>query len=142
MMEPWEYAMQYLGVPFLHMGRTPQGLDCVGLLVLAARDCGWEPTDQEYYGREPSKRSGIDRLAEYLELNLGPPVTRAMQPNDVLLMRLRRTALSSHIAMVCPHPEGLGMIHTYGEIKRVAYHRIDNYRERQIVGVYPWPAKS
>ena len=142
MMEPWEYAMQYIGVPFLHMGRSPTGLDCVGLLILTARACGWEPIDQKYYGSAPSKRSGIDRLEDYLQQNLGEAVTRTMQPNDVLLMRLRHTALSSHVAMVAPHPEGLGMIHTYGEIGRVAYHRIDAYRERQIVGVYPWPAKS
>jgi cell wall-associated NlpC family hydrolase len=141
-MEPWEYAMQYLGVPFLHMGRTPQGLDCVGLLVLVARDCGWEPIDQDFYSREPSKRSGIDKLADYLRINLGEPVTRPMQPNDIMLMRLRRTALSSHVAMVAPHPEGLGMIHTYGEIKRVTYHRIDAYRTNQMVEVFEWPAKS
>lgn len=141
-MEPWEYAMAYLGVPFLHMGRTPEGVDCVGLLVLVARDCGWEPIDQEFYGRQPSRRSGIDKLGAYIKQNLGDPVTRPMQPNDVLLMRLRNTALSSHIAMVAPHPEGLGMIHTYGDIKRVAYHRIDEYRMNQIVEVYQWPAKS
>lgn len=140
-MEPWEYAVSYVDTPFLHMGRSPLGLDCVGLLVMVAWDQGWEPIDSDYYGREPSRGNGAFNLADYLKQNLGDPVTRPMRPNDVLLMRLRRTALSSHVAMVTPHPEGLGMVHTYGEIGRVAHHRIDDFRMDQIVEVYEWPEK-
>lgn len=39
--QQWLEALRnYLGVPFLHQGRTKAGLDCVGLLGCAADDLG------------------------------------------------------------------------------------------------------
>jgi cell wall-associated NlpC family hydrolase len=146
--EPWQAAMKYVGTPFRHMGRSPNGLDCVGLLMLTARDVGHEPIDNPMYGREPSPDNSAFNLAAYCQMNCGEPVTRNLQPNDILLMRLRPENLPSHLALVAPYPaegdgsgEDVGMIHTYGEIGRVVYHRIDHVRRSQIVGVYAWPAK-
>jgi cell wall-associated NlpC family hydrolase len=138
--QPWEIAKRYVGAPFLHMGRTPRGMDCVGLLALVARNMGLDPIDRPYYGREPARNDNAESLRDYLIKNFGEPVTRPYQPNDVLLMRLRPRFAPSHVAMVAPHRYGLALIHTYGEVGRVVYQRIDEARHHQIAEVYEWAA--
>jgi cell wall-associated NlpC family hydrolase len=44
-----EAARQWLGVPFVHQGRTEWALDCVGLLVMAARGAGIPIQDRTDY---------------------------------------------------------------------------------------------
>lgn len=46
-----DHARKYLGVPWRHQGRSRGGLDCVGLVVLAARDCGLDAPLAATYGR-------------------------------------------------------------------------------------------
>lgn len=142
--EAWQIAMSMIGVPFLHMGRSERGVDCIGLLMLTAWAQGWEAIDNPHYGREPSRSNASFNLADYLRANLGDAVTRPMQPNDVLLMRFQPHFAPSHLALVAPHSIAgqLGVVHTYGEIGRVAFHRLCEPRLSQIVEVYQWPAKS
>jgi len=44
-------ARTYLGVPWMEQGRTRAGVDCIGLVVLAARDCGLPVPLTANYGR-------------------------------------------------------------------------------------------
>lgn len=46
-------ARSYLSVPWKHQGRTRRGVDCVGLVVLAARSCGLPVPMLANYGRTP-----------------------------------------------------------------------------------------
>ena len=46
-----EAARRYIGVPWVHQGRSTHGVDCIGLVVLAARDCGMDVTMKADYGR-------------------------------------------------------------------------------------------
>lgn len=48
-----EAARSYVGVPFKHQGRSRAGLDCVGLIVVAARECGLNVPMLATYGRTP-----------------------------------------------------------------------------------------
>jgi len=136
--EPWEYAIKYLGAKFMHMGRSPTHMDCVGLIALTMRDMGREVVDSPYYGREPARNNNSFQLHDYIEMNFGPPVTRPLRGNDIILLKLRPRLAPAHVAIVAPHPHGLGMIHTYGEIGKVVYHRIDDHRMAQIVEVFQW----
>lgn len=140
-LQPWQIAMTYVEVPFQHMGRSRQGLDCVGLLIVVAKDYGIEPLDSPHYGREPARNNNSFQLADYLRQNMGEPVDRPYRPNDVLLMKLRPRFAPSHVGLVAPHPHGLGIIHSYGQIGRVAFQRIDAARHSQIVEVFEWPEK-
>lgn len=140
-MQPWEIAQRYLGVPFLHMGRSSRGLDCVGLLVMVARHLGMDVQDSPHYGREPTRNNNSFQLADYLRLNFGNPVDRPYQPNDVLMMKLRPRFAPAHVGIVAPHRHGLAVIHSYGQVKKVVTQRIDQKRHEQIVEVYQWPAK-
>ena len=56
MREIADTARNYLGVPFVHQGRSPQGLDCVGLLVQVAEDLGFEAHDFAAYSLRPSSK--------------------------------------------------------------------------------------
>lgn len=44
-------ARSYVRVPFRHFGRTRTGLDCVGLLLLAARDAGVPAEEPAKYAK-------------------------------------------------------------------------------------------
>ncbi|MBS3648872.1 hypothetical protein KEU06_09660 [Pseudaminobacter sp. 19-2017] len=46
-------AREYLGVPFKKAGRDKFGLDCVGLIILAGRNCGLEIYDTTKYTMGP-----------------------------------------------------------------------------------------
>ena len=128
-------AHKYIGVPFKHHGRTMRGLDCVGLLILAARDCGYDRYQDFTYGREP--RDSV--LQGILQDHFGPPVDRDPQINDVVLLRLSAKYEPSHVGIITFHPYGLGIIHAYGAIERVAYQLFTAKLAAKIAGVYQWP---
>lgn len=140
-LEPWELAKLLLGVRFQHMGRSVRGVDCVGVAVLVARAYGLEVEDNAYYGREPARNNNAFLLEDYLARNLGPPVDRPYAVNDLVLMKLRPRFDPAHVGIVAPHPYGLGLVHSYGEVGRVVFHRIDQVWADRITGVYEWPAK-
>lgn len=48
-MSPHELVRKYLGIPYVHMGRTMEGLDCWGLIILVYRDLGFELFDLDNY---------------------------------------------------------------------------------------------
>lgn len=138
-MEPYQHARALLGVKHAHMGRSENGLDCVGLLWLTGQRCGLDFVDSPHYGRQPGRDNDSFGLRGYLVQNFGEPVTRDPQPNDVLLLRLGR--FPSHVALVAPNPHGLSMIHTHHRSGRVVEHRIDARWQKRIVEVFGWPAK-
>lgn len=140
-MQPWQIALEYQGVPFVHLGRTDKGLDCVGLLMLVATRRGLAVVDNPYYGREPSRHNNAFDLADYLRLNCGDPVDRGPAPNDILLIRFKPHHQPSHLGIVAPHPHGLGIVHTHEAESRVVFQRIDEPRMKQIAGIYAWPEK-
>ena len=47
-MDKEEIIRKYLGIPYLHKGRSLTNLDCYGLIVLVYRDLGIEIPDYEY----------------------------------------------------------------------------------------------
>lgn len=125
-------ARRYLGVRFVHRGRLPHKLDCVGLVRRAYVDCGTELEDFTLYGREPN----LDLWNEVMERNLGAPVSGPMQPGDVVSLK---TLLNPHhVAIVGDYPERghLSLIHASGEHGRVVEHRLSPDYAKRIVRVY------
>jgi hypothetical protein len=144
-MNPHEHALAYVGVPFRHRGRSRPtktysgALDCLGLLVVTAEDQGLPVQDKRIYGREPA----LAGLQAGLRQNCGDPVDREPRVDDIVLFQRPHETEPSHVGIIAPHPSGgLGLIHTYGEIGRVAFHRLDKRRTDLIVEVYQWPAKD
>ena len=129
-----EAARKYLGVPFLHQGRNPAvGIDCIGLIVCAGKDCGmaFPAFDSTAYGPDPAH--GL--LERHLQAAFGPPVPVAdIGPGDVVSINFAGAV--RHVGIVGKHPDGLSLIHTNSSEDCVTEARIDSRWLRRIAGVY------
>lgn len=128
-----EAARAYLGVPFHHQGRVRAGLDCAGLLVVVARDLGFEPLDLTNYDHDPDP----DMLRSYLDRQLDRVSPFDRQIGDVLLMCLSsRSMRGHHLGIVTD----IGIIHAYAPARMVVETHLDATMSRSIVGAYRWPS--
>lgn len=131
-------ARRYVGVPWVHRGRSSERIDCVGLAVVAAQELGWAVEDLADYPRHTSG----NRLQAQIEKNLGAPVCvfpalEDLQPNDVVTLRYGKHGRMRHVGVVGVHPEGgLSLIHADGRIGRVVEQRIDAQSITRFVNVY------
>lgn len=119
-----EAARGYLGVPFHHQGRNKAGIDCLGLLVVSAKEAGIELEDHKGYSRQPdgiTLRSECDRQLIKID---------KMKTGDILLMRFRKEP--QHIAI----KTDIGIIHSYQNAGKVVEHGLDAKWIKRIVGVY------
>lgn len=61
-------ARRWIGTPWRHQGRSRSGVDCVGLVVLVARNVGLEPEDVTGYARRQDGRALLRHLHKQLEI--------------------------------------------------------------------------
>lgn len=100
-------ARSYLGVRWLHQGRSRLGLDCVGLLVLVARDMGLSDYDTVDYGR----RTVGQEFLRHFRRNMDERPVAAAESGDVLLFR--DSKYSCHSSIVGRNADGLTIIHSH-----------------------------
>lgn len=131
-----EAARSYIGTKWRHRGRTSHGVDCVGLVLLAYRDCGVELPDYRLYGREPH----MDGLIEHVTRALGEslPPTTELQDGDVIVQRFIKDP--HHVAIVAAvdyyGTPGFNVIHADGHAGRVVEVRLDRVRKMYITHVF------
>lgn len=105
-------ARSWVGVPFLHQGRSRQGIDCIGLVLVAMWRTG--ALSESYhvadYGRLPHK----DRLLNALRLDCA----RIEHPVPGCLVGIRWTRSVAHVAL-CTGPT---IIHSYEGVGCVVEH--------------------
>lgn len=135
-----------LGVPFVHLGRDLNGLDCVGAMAYAF---DYPIQDVPVYPRDPYR----GQLDQHLEEVFGPPLQvavverggRCIQPVDAAQLRegdvvsMQYRGPSRHVGLVANHPTipgQLSLIHTDLTIGRVVEHRLDDTWLNRIVKVY------
>jgi cell wall-associated NlpC family hydrolase len=130
-----------LGVPFLHLGRDRNGIDCVGLLAYARE---YPARKLPAYPRDPLR----GELEQQLDAILGPPVATstgadteqlraALLPGDVVAMAYAGPI--RHVGLVAQHPsypEALSLIHTDSRLGYVTEHILDAKWLRRIRRVY------
>lgn len=128
-------ARRYDGVRFVHRGRLPHKLDCVGLVWRAFRDCGVDVPCPKDYGREPD----LPRFMAVIVGALGPDIGKAqLQPGDVVTLRTKHHP--HHLAIVGDYPGGLlSLIHASGEHGRVVEHRLSPEYLARIVTTHRKP---
>jgi cell wall-associated NlpC family hydrolase len=127
-------ARRYLGVPFLHQGRTRAGADCVGLLVLVARDMRLRHRDLLTYGRNPNPRQLLEALSTSCERIDDPTrplspheVWACSRPGDIVVFWFSGPGAPQHVAIRTER----GMLHTWANVRRVVEHGLtDHWRER------------
>lgn len=110
-----EAARAYLGVPWRHLGRSREGIDCIGLVLLAARACGIAADDPAPYAREPASHRLRQELAGMLD---EVPLAEA-RAGDVVVFNLGLYA--GHLGVRGVHPEYRvpSVIHAYAPRRRV-----------------------
>ena len=115
-------ARSYKGVRFQHQGRTPLGLDCVGLLIIVAHNVGYTDYDFTTYDRVPDGKLFWQAMCRHLHSVDGLDEVR---PGDVLLMKYH--LFPQHVAFVSEVlPEGRGwkIIHAFNH-RGVIEHDLD-----------------
>lgn len=116
-------ARQWVGVPFLHQGRTRFGVDCLGFIAAVLAEMGDTfilnvlPAN---YGRDPQAS-----LLEGVEAHLKPI---ALQPGVMLVLQFPLTPFASHVALYT----GVSMIHSLQANRCVVEHGYEP----------PWPART
>jgi cell wall-associated NlpC family hydrolase len=127
-----EAARAWLGVPWRHLGRSREGLDCIGLVLVAARACGIEADDPAPYAREPSSQ----RLREEIAAALDPVPIAEARPGDVLVFNLGLYA--GHIGIRAHHPgyRVPSVIHAYAPRRRVVEEPLASLDAGTLTGAY------
>lgn len=122
-----EAARQYLGTPFHHQGRVKGvGVDCIGLVACAAKDCGLNAIDDTTYPRRPDGET----LQKGLEVSLVKIPTWEADVGDVLIFHMR--GIPCHIGMKTDK----GVIHTYAAMKKVVEHGLRPPWDARVCGAY------
>lgn len=123
-------ARAYLGVPWRHLGRSRAGVDCIGLVLLAAADAGLSLPDPAPYEREPQGARLLDGIAAH-----GRRVATA-QPGDVLVFRLG--GYGGHVGIATTHRTYRvpGVLHAYAPRRHVVEQPIDGELQRALVAVF------
>lgn len=133
-----------LKVPFVHQGRSLQGIDCVGALAYILEYEGDVKSD---YPRDPVN----GELETYISLALGEPIleiSRAhplkegsqLKVGDILSMQYAGPI--RHVAIVLPYinqqenPGGLSIVHTDSHVGFVTECILDTKMLRRIVKVW------
>lgn len=125
-------AREYIGVPYLHQGRSALGLDCLGLIVVVAKRTGALPLDYEAPADYPENPSS-ERLLRELSAECPPVPYKGPRPGDVLVLRLVRTP--QHLAFF----SGSGLIHTHPQLRVVKESAWHDWAGR-VTSVHQFPA--
>lgn len=121
----------YLGVPFRHQGRTSEGLDCLGLVLVALHDIALTDFDYTAYGPQPDSVMLRAELASRAMMSW--PLTDAWGVGDVVLMRV--LGEPQHLAVATDS----GIIHAYAPAGRVVEHAVDEAWMRRAYRAYAVP---
>ena len=128
-------ARTYLGVPWVHQGRTKRGVDCAGFILLAMWSLGIKAESMKGYARQPDGILLKQTLDNQTSLR---PLTHneIPQAGDIILLRIKKHP--QHVALLTDsNTAELGMIHSYnGGNKKVIEHDFSEYWQKKVVQVY------
>ena len=122
-------ARRFLGTPWRHMGRSEAGVDCIGLVILAARRCGLEVEEPPPYQREPQGDALLQGLLRH-----GRRVAE-MAPGDLLLFRMG--LYGGHVGVATLHAAYRvpAVLHAYAPRRHVVEQPLDDELRRALVAV-------
>lgn len=123
-------AREFLGVRYVHQGRSRSGVDCIGLPVCVRAELGLEHLDAAAYGR----RTIDSEMLEFCRTNMREVKSSELQPGDILV-QMHGTV--RHMAIVGDYPfGGLSVIHAWLPNRKVAECRLDDEFMRDVRGCF------
>lgn len=123
-------ARGYIGTPFKHQGRLPHvALDCAGLVICAARECGIDMSDRKGYSNIPD---GVEFKLCLLE-NAFPVKRDELRVGD--LMTFAWTRYEQHVAIVSSL-DPMRIIHSWYDAGKAVENGLDEYWARRLRGCF------
>jgi cell wall-associated NlpC family hydrolase len=125
-------ARSFLNTPFVHQGRSKEGLDCLGLLILIARNLNLKAKDGTpmhchdnlCYSRTPNSQILYETLKHCLHEIDAP------QLGSVALLNIAGNA--QHLAIIGDYVEcGFSLIHAYQTAGKVIENNYDASWQRR-----------
>lgn len=112
------YALECMGTPFIHLGRSPgAGLDCVGVVVHMCRRAGFAYSDLPAYNRQPYHDQLASKLRE--QPCMREIKKRHMQTADIFICKVSRV-YPQHLCVL----DGDYIIHAngiQGKVERIRF---------------------
>ena len=133
-------ARTWIGTPFHHAQRKRGlGIDCAGLLVMVARECGLVAPDFDLppYLARPDGRTMIEWCNKYMGDQV---LEQHMRPGDAIV--LVTDEYPQHLGVIADyHYGGLSLIHASNTTNppRVIESRLMFYRGQRFVAAYAFP---
>jgi len=123
-------ARNLVGTKWHHAGRTPgEQVDCVGVLILAAKASGYKCDDLLHYSRYPDGEQLVAELAAQLD----PVPVGQHQPGDVLVFTfMRHKRVPQHVGVVTHK----GMVHSWQTQGKVVEHCLDEHWLARVTHVF------
>lgn len=125
-LEVQRIARTWLGVPFLHQGRSRQGVDCGGLLLCVGEEAGLSLIHPGTYSMSPEPNLVLDAITA----NCDRIALLEIMPGDVLHFSF--AGEPRHVGIA----SDIGVIHAWAKPKKVVEHRLDEIWLRRLMGTY------
>jgi cell wall-associated NlpC family hydrolase len=127
-------AREYVGVPFQHQGRSKNGIDCGGLVILVGKKLGTLPADWDCipYPKEPKSEWMRDILNKFW--NRCDP---ELKPGRIVFMSFPGDP--THLGVVSEYNGTPYIIHATSRDNRVVQHRLDSVWKRSIRMAFEYP---
>lgn len=124
-------ARSYLGVPWVHQGRTRDGIDCLGLVVESARVSHGSTVDVRDYAAQAQDETMLQLCQQHMD-RVWPA---QMQVGDIAVIRY---ANQRHMAIITdyPAPGEFGLLHASSIYGQVVEHRLDAAWRRMILAAF------
>ncbi|MEM9643105.1 MAG: peptidase [Pseudomonadota bacterium] len=136
-------ARDWIGTPYVHQSAAKgAGTDCLGLVRGIWRVVhGSEPEAVPAYSMDWSEPQGEERLWDAALRHLTPKALRDEAPGDVLLFRMRSTAVAKHLGVVGRVGDDPSFIHAYSRFGVVESSLSRPWR-RRVVARFTFPEEA
>jgi cell wall-associated NlpC family hydrolase len=124
-------ARAYLGVPWVHQGRSRDGIDCLGLVVQAARVSHANTVDLRDYAAQAHDETMLQVCHQHMDR----VQTSDLLPGDVVIAKYGN---QRHMAIVTDYPVAgeLALLHASSIYGKVVEHRLDATWRRLLLAAF------
>ena len=133
-------AQSCLGIPWVHQGRTRDGLDCVGLVFTALAGVGWQPDDPKWWEwTDYTRRVSKEHILEFARSEAARELAtlEECEIGDVLLIQYEGDEAAQHVGILTRKRDDgvLTWTHASTEEGRVIEHRLSpEWKKRFVAG--------